>query len=344
VNRTLLACALAVGGASHAHAQSNVVFYGLIDEGLGYVKTDGSHGTASVDGGTSAGSRWGLRGTEALAGGVTLNLQLENGFDADTGRRSQNDRLFGRSAWASLAGDFGELRLGRQEALGFGWGIGISPFGPSFKQAQFDTVFGYRNVADRVDNAVFYYTPVWRGLQAGIGYSVNANGNETGSSDTPAVSLGARYDAGPLMLVMAYDEKRVADADTAANRNDVRNLTMGGSFDAGPFKVHVGYGRLRNRDFVATAASENAWLLGLTVPIGNGSLFGTYQRVGARNANEFGVDAPRHGVAAGYLHTLSPRTSLYAYASHYRNVARRPDASGDLAGSRQVGVGVRHRF
>jgi predicted porin len=336
--------ALVVGAAGHAHAQSNVVLYGLIDEGVGYTKTDGNHGLASVDGGTSAGSRWGLRGSESLANGLTLAFQLENGFDADTGRRSQNDRLFGRSAWTSLSGAFGELRAGRQEALGFNWGIGVSPFGPSFKQAQFDTVFGYRNVADRVDNALFYYTPTWGGLEAAIGYSVNASGNESDADDTPVISVGARYTSGPLMLVLTYDRKNVADSDVAAGRDAIRNVTGGATFDMGLAKLHAGYGRLQNRDFVATAANENAYLVGATVPLGKGSVFGTYQRVGARNFNEFGVDRARDGVAVGYLYTLSARTGLYAYASQYRNVSLRTDAARSLADTRQIGAGIRHRF
>lgn len=344
MNKTLLACALLLGGAGHAHAQSNVVLYGLIDEGVGYVKTEGSHGLATVDGGASAGSRWGLRGTESLANGLTLAFQLENGFDADGGSRSQNGRLFGRSAWTSLSGDFGELRLGRQEAFGFNWGIGISPFGPSFKQAQFDTIFGYRNAGDRVDNALFYTSPDWGGLQAGIGYSVNADGNESNEEDTPVISMGVRYNAGPVMLVLTYDQKQVADADLAPDRADIRNLTLGGTWDLGAAKLHAGYGRLANRDFIATAANEHAYLLGLTVPVGKGSVFGTYQRVGARNLNEFGVDRARDGVAVGYLYTLSARTSLYAYASQYRHVATRADAADRLADARQLGVGIRHRF
>lgn len=344
VNKTLLACALAAGLVGTAQAQSNVVLYGLVDLGYGYSKTDGSKALNSVDSSTSAGSRWGLRGSESLGNGLKLNFQLESGFEADTGNRAQGGRMFGRAAWTSLSGAFGEVRLGRQDTLGFNWSGAISPFGTSFKQAQLDTIFGYKNVADRVDNAVFYYTPDMGGFQAGVGYSFHPDGQETNINDTPVVSLGARYKSGPLLVVLTYDQKNVADSVTIANRDDIKNLALGATYNFGPVKVHAGYGRLQNRGYIASAAKENAYLLGLTVPVGTGSVFGTYQRVDNRNLNEYRNDKARDGFAVGYLYGLSKRTELYAYASLYSDVARRADVATRLADTRQFSVGMRHRF
>ncbi|WP_187395144.1 porin [Pigmentiphaga aceris] len=344
MNKTLLACALAAGLVGTAHAQSNVTLYGLVDLGYGYSKTDGSNTLNSIDSSTSAGSRWGLRGSESLGKDLKLNFQLESGFDADTGNRAQGGRMFGRAAWASLSGSFGEVRLGRQDSLGFNWSGAISPFGTSFKQAQLDTIFGYKNVGDRLDNAIFYYSPDFGGFQAGVGYSFHPDGQETDINDTPVISLGARYKSGPLLVVLTYDQKNVADSVTVGNRDDIKNLALGATYDFGVAKVHAGYGRLQNRGFIASASKENAYLLGLTVPVGNGSVFGTYQRVDNRNLNEFRIDEARSGFAIGYLHDLSKRTKLYAYASQYSDVAVRATAATRLADTRQFSVGVRHSF
>jgi predicted porin len=348
VNQTLLACALATGllgiPQTAAHAQSNVVLYGLVDVGVGYTKTDGSKATGTVDSGTAGASRWGIRGTESLTNDLTLNFQLESGMSVDTGQRMQNGRMFGRAAWTSLSGAFGELRAGRQESLGFAWWGAVSPFFVSYKQAGIGTIFGYDNVADRVDNSVFYYSPSIAGFQAAIGYSVQPNGQETDTDDTPVVSLGARYEKGPLMLVLTYEQRQLADSVMAADRKDIRNLALGATYDFGPLMLHAGYGSLQNRDFIASAAKENAYLLGLSVPVGNGSVYGTYQRADKRNANEYAIDEARDGLAIGYRYSLSKRTELYAYASQYRNVSVRADDAARLADARELSVGMRHRF
>jgi GBP family porin len=344
VNKFLLACALCAVLVGTAHAESTVTLFGLIDLGYGYSKTEGSKAMNSVDSGTAGASRWGLRGTESLGAGLALNFRLESGLDADTGNRAQGGRLFGRAAWTSLSGSFGEVRLGRQETLGFGWWGETSPFFISYKQAGLDTIFGYRNVGDRVDHAVFYYSPDVAGFQAGAGYSLHPDGPETHVDDTPVVSLGMRYQAGPLLAVLTYDQKNVADSALRSNRDDIKNLALGATYDLGPVIIHAAYGRLKNRDFVATASKENAYLVGLSIPVGKGSVYGTYQRVDKRNLNQFDIDDARDGVAIGYRHGLSKRTELYAYASRYRNVSMRADAASRLADTRQLSVGVRHFF
>ena len=344
MNQFFLACALCAALVGPAHAQSTVTLFGLVDLGYGYSKTEGSKAVNSVDSGTAGASRWGVRGTESLGAGLALNFRLESGLDADTGNRAQGGRLFGRAAWTSLSGAFGEVRLGRQDTFGFGWWGETSPFYISYKQAGLDTIFGYRNVGDRVDNAVFYYSPEFGGFQAGVGYSLHADGQETDVNDTPVVSLGMRYQAGPLLAVLTYDQKNVADSASRPDRNDIRNLALGATYDLGAVMLHAAYGRLQNRDFVADASKENAYLVGLSVPVGKGAVYGTYQRVDKRNLNQFGIDDARDGVAIGYRHGLSKRTELYAYASRYRNVSVRADAANRLADTRQVSVGVRHFF
>jgi len=54
--------------------------------------------------------------SEDLGGGLRAVYQLENGFSVDDGTLGQGGRIFGRWAWAGLAGSWGEVRLGRQWA------------------------------------------------------------------------------------------------------------------------------------------------------------------------------------------------------------------------------------
>src|SRR5690348_13872530 len=83
--------------ASAANAQSSVTLYGIIDSGVNYttnVQTAhpaagplGAHQIAMIEGGSAGlqGSRWGLKGTEDLGGGLKSLFLLESGFYSNNG-------------------------------------------------------------------------------------------------------------------------------------------------------------------------------------------------------------------------------------------------------------------
>ena len=79
-----------------AHAQSSVTLYGLIDAGITYsnkVATTGGHDKLVKYGdGVASGSRWGIRGTEDLGGGLKALFVLENGFSSGDGSIGQAAR------------------------------------------------------------------------------------------------------------------------------------------------------------------------------------------------------------------------------------------------------------
>jgi predicted porin len=348
VKKTLLACALAAGLSGAAYAQSNVTVYGIMDLGYLYQKADGQKNRNAIDSGISSGSRLGFRGTEDLGNGLKANFVLEQGVRADTGESDQSGRTFGRQSWVGVSGAFGDVRAGRQNALGYEWfGGGVTPWGTNYSQANPKTIFGYDNVAERIDNAVMYYSPSFSGFQGAIGYSWNGNGNETAGNeaDTSVTSAGLRYKNGPLLAVLTYEQRNVADSNNAANQDDIKNISLGATYDFGVVKAHLGYGQLKNRDFKETADKENAWMVGLSAPVGTaGKLMATYQRVNdARNSNEFGAayDDNRSGFAVVYDHGLSKRTSLYAYASQYANAVKDGAELGDKT---EFALGMRHSF
>lgn len=102
------ACATAgVLAATAAHAQSSVTLYGLIDAGIMYtnnVASGNSHGgLVQATTGAVNGSRFGVRGTEDLGGGLKALFVLENGFNAENGKLGQDGRLFGRFAYVGLS-------------------------------------------------------------------------------------------------------------------------------------------------------------------------------------------------------------------------------------------------
>ena len=101
--------------AGCAHAQSSVTLYGVVDDGFDINTNSGGERLYAL---TSAGaiqnSRWGLRGSEDLGGGLKAIFKLENGFDINSGKFSQGGLEFGRNAFVGLEGPYGTVTLGRQ--------------------------------------------------------------------------------------------------------------------------------------------------------------------------------------------------------------------------------------
>lgn len=128
--------ALAVAGLSTAaFAQSNVTVYGRANLGFDSYSATGSAAGAAQDykGRTRVfdnGSRIGFRGEENLGNGLKASFVIESGVNIDsgtnTGQGGQASTSVGtlgtRSSWLALGGNWGEVRLGRQDLY---WGDGV---------------------------------------------------------------------------------------------------------------------------------------------------------------------------------------------------------------------------
>src|SRR5471032_3438114 len=121
----IMALAAAAGGATHA--QSNVQVYGLLDVGVETANNKSATGgsqTSVISGGMNT-SRWGLRGTEDLGGGLKAIFNLEGGILMDTG--ASDGALFKRQAYVGLEGSYGRLVLGRSFTTVYDF---VLPFDP----------------------------------------------------------------------------------------------------------------------------------------------------------------------------------------------------------------------
>jgi predicted porin len=349
---------LASSAAAPAPAQ-NVTLYGLVDAGVVSTRTQGAGTVAGVDSGITGGSRWGVRGSEDLGGGLKASFRLESGFESDTGASGQGGRLFGRSSWVGLSGGFGEMRLGRQESLGYAWFAEVgNPFGNAYLQARTASLFGTAAISERVDNSAFYFTPRVAGFQAAVGYSANASGAEGQLStaagtvgrrlDSRVAMAGARYAGGPVSVALVHEQRRATDAlrnDAAAGNSDtLKNTLLGAAYDFGAFTLHAGYGVLQGRDFLAGARDEKTALLGASVPLGAHKLMASYQQAQGRNANLGRTDDDIRGVAVSYEYSFSKRTRLVALATQFNHVAARTGSVTGTADRRELALGLRHAF
>lgn len=195
---------VALGGvASLAHAQSSVTLYGIVDEGLSYTTNAGGNSAWQLTGGIAQGSRWGLKGTEELGGGLRTIFQLENGFQPSNGTLGQGGRMFGRQAYVGIGSDTsGTVTLGRQ------YDSVVDYLGPLTANGSWGgTYFSHpldndnTNNSFRINNAVKYTSANYAGLTFGGLYGFS---NDSGFANNRAWSVGLRYGNGPLTAGAAF--------------------------------------------------------------------------------------------------------------------------------------------
>ena len=367
--------ALAVFGAfsGAALAQSNVTLYGIIDVGYAYI--DPSSGSISstkgINSGIQSGNRWGIRGSEALSPNLNAVFTIEGGFNLDTGTLGQGSaactgtpitatnsiicsgatqsRLFGRQAWGGLSGGWGTAVAGRVATFSSGTGsfdmVGpIDPFGTGF--GGYGGWLASSANALRLDNAVLYQSPTFGGFKFGAGYSFNASGAEVAGSgnNLDIWFTGASFAAGPFYAAIAYDKFDVQGAS-----DDQSNLTLGATFDLRFVKLHAGYSKEDNQRVfnvvgITSGADADSFMVGLTVPLLGGSLFGSWQkydgdRVTLTPTTFDERDAKVYGI--GYTYPLSRRTNLYA--AFARNNAEE-SINNTAFDRKQYAIGMRHLF
>ncbi|BAO88270.1 porin [Caballeronia cordobensis] len=86
MKKWVLAAGVSAMATGAAQAQSSVTLFGLIDEGFNYTNNVGGHPLYAMSSGDVQGSRWGLRGSEDLGGGLAAIFKLESGFNVNNGR------------------------------------------------------------------------------------------------------------------------------------------------------------------------------------------------------------------------------------------------------------------
>jgi predicted porin len=191
-----------LGAAGAAQAQNSVTLYGVIDAGVGYVKTNTGARWGFIDG-TLSGDRWGLKGSEDLGGGIKAIFDLENGFDIGDGQLGQGGREFGRQAYVGLSSNaYGTGTIGRQyDPL-------VDMVQPITADNYFGSIFATPGDVDnydnslRVSNAVKYVSPNFAGLQFEGLYAFSGLAGRTGQGYT--YSGAVTYNNGPLGIAAGY--------------------------------------------------------------------------------------------------------------------------------------------
>jgi GBP family porin len=384
MKKSLMALAVLGAMSSVASAQSSVTLYGIIDAGVQWVERGVATGnTASpyaaesgveINSGYQSGSRFGLRGSEALGRNWNAVFTLEGGYSNDTGLMGQGNRLFGRQAWVGLQhSGMGTVALGRFATPSSGtgsfdqWGA-VDPFLTGWGVNSLGSTFIPSN-ALREDNAVLWSSPTWAGFRLAAMYSFNINGQEVlpSGNNVTGMTLAAAWTWGPLFLAATYDVVSPSNA-TTPDPGDQKMTQLGATWDFKIVKIHGAYGIQDNISSVSAvnnpgvfrptgvvAYDNNPWMLGVTVPLFGGSFLASYQYSDADNvtgvntagAYSFEPDYSVWGV--GYSYPFSRRTNMYIGYGQVEwdgNISQTnvPVAASQRFDQKQFALGIRHLF
>ncbi|MFM0628099.1 porin [Paraburkholderia xenovorans] len=279
----LLKTAAIVGGAAiamtseQASAQSSITLYGVADVSVRYLTNSNAtnDGRLFMTNGAITNSRWGLRGSEDLGGGLKAIFDLESGINLQDGSASDSQRLFNRNAYVGLSSQYGTLTLGRQKTPLFDLlGDTYDPLtvGNYFENSWLPGALGAGLYAD---NAV-KYTGTYKGLTMAAMYSFGTNSESTGaggfSGQVPG-HLGAgsmygftlSYVAGPLSVAGGVQQ----NSDNSNHKQTIFNANAVYAFST--VKVYVGY--LHSKDdtgFVDSALAQQTLVPGVDIQNGSG--------------------------------------------------------------------------
>ncbi|MBZ5794653.1 porin [Burkholderia contaminans] len=324
MHQTLIAAAICLLGGGTAHAQSSVTLYGAADAGLLYTnktlnRTTGQNAGsqfALINGGTSP-SRFGLRGTEDLGGGLQAEFKLESGISlANGGLDNSNGNFFGRQAYVGLDSGYGDVRLGLQFSP-FMRSIedldprGLSHFGSSLLPYVDSVVAtGLFNA-----NSISYTSPNLYGLQGAVmlGLGGKAGDFQAGRS----YSANLTYNTGPFMITAGFYDSNAGgnNATPIPTTFGFEGRVIGVRYKMGTVTAKASFTSLKGEGL--TGSIDNNiygggldWLVTPQVDL-NGGVWYTSDHADTTNHSIMGA------VGANYI--LSHRTTLYAQVGIVNN-------------------------
>lgn len=289
MNKKLLA-ALALTAVAGA-AQADVTLYGVIDLAVGSIqhslsgspafpatvdpvdplKTNVVGGVTGMFNGGVSPSRWGIKGTEDIGGGLKAFFTLESGIDANSGNVSSgaaaisannpnpnqaaaptsiNGQLFNRQAFVGLSdAKLGSLQFGRNYAPGFDIVVAYDPvqaaqlFSPLGFSGSLGGALGITE-ALRNDNSVVYKNK-YDNFNYGAFYKF---GNIAGSNSAgQGWALNGGYEAGKFGVQAAYQSFN--DVLDAAQTNSSATQVNTATFTPGSIPVT----EMNTRGYIITA-------------------------------------------------------------------------------------------
>jgi predicted porin len=269
----------ALAAAVTTLASAQVTVYGVMDQAVR--STDGDTSFVS---GSHTPSFIGIKGSEHLAGGLTISFKLEGGVNAATGDMF-GDQIFNQESSLSFHSTaLGTITLGRADTSA---SEGIDRLAGFRNFGLFASTRGVEYARDR-DSTIRYTSPDLAGAQFQIGHSLASSTVEKLDS----VSVSYRLDR--FVASVGHDRTESGHTYTAA----------GGSLSLSSINIGIMHGR---RD---AAIETKTTILSGSMPLGAVSLLASYN-ITDTDVNEIKV------TNLGASYNFSKRTMiLAAYQTH----------------------------
>ena len=361
MNKKLVA--LAVAGAfalplaAEAQTGAQVTLYGRANMDLEFVKASGAGAadgsTTTVTRVSSNSSRFGLRGTEALGGGLTAFFQVENSVNWDGNGAGNANTIANRETFVGLQGSYGQIWLGRSLspyddttpiwASGpYNYNTGL--FNNSSLWANNSNAIGGEAIAgydDRYSNSIRWNSPTWSGFTVEVQLASKEN-----TAHSWGFFPGVFCNNGPIQAgftyarhdkIRCYNAAGTSYAPCAASsgitglaaKDDA--FTLAGSYDFGVARVALMYEHLKYETPTGDL-KRDMWGISGTIPMGGGLWYVYYGRAGdgkgGASDSETRINSLKHGsdtassnFEIGYRYDLSKRTSVNAGYVMIRNDA-----------------------
>jgi predicted porin len=415
MKKSLLAIAVAAALPGFAQAQSSLTMFGVLDASLQWGNSDanssytitpatpasaalnsagvpvltpakpasvaksaGSSGFTLANG-VGMGSRFGVRGSEDLGGGMRAIFTLEHRLDVTDGDTSgsgstgrgdtTNNKFWNGQAWVGLSSGWGQVTAGRQ----------YTPIFWALYPADFTEYRYYNNWAAptgstistlipqgpvRFDNSISYKSPTFGGLTVYAAYAFGENiaAGTGGATGTKTLGTGdiygiaAGWQLGGLYIGGGYHSSD--NKATATNGNAVVGgvptvaqsvAAITASYKWQSFGVSLGYTQVNFQQFYAGTTNKsnvNNILASAFMNVGTGKVLLNFYNT---NNHDFkSIVAPVNGNATNsfgltYEYPLSKRTFMYVAGgmSDFSNF--QVNGTSRLK-PQQVALGFRHLF
>lgn len=340
--------------SASVNAASDITVYGRVNMDFESVKNDkvaAATTAKSVNRVQSNASRFGIKGSEALDGGLAAIWQLELQVDPANGGGTPFNGT--RNSNVGLKGGFGTVFVGTWD----------TPYKIAHNKLElFDnaTIFSATNLVGRTGasnaantavtavnyntrqaSVLQYWSPNLNGFQGMIAYSPDSG--ETTTADRTKLSLSGTYENDTLYGTLAYENRH---DQTTANMDDNATRLVGAYKFSSGF-IGLMYESLSVGTAVATTESQRNWELAGSYKFGNSNIGAFYAKNGTLGARA-NTGADMRTLRYGY--NFSKRTELYgAYTKLNNDAAANYSAltttiigtvGASSLGSTQSGLGI----
>lgn len=283
--------------------------------------------------GSEAPSRFGMKGTEDLGGGMSANFQLEAGVNLNDGTSGQGGILFGRQAKIALSDEWGTLSAGRQYNPFFYDIYYIDPMAAGMAGAAFNL---FANYGFWTNNSVITTT---RNINGFTGSAIVGFGGLAGNaSGNRQYGLSGNYVSGPLLMLADY----FVVNDVTGNSSEQTAMT-GLSVDFKLFKSYLAYS-VNKSSGTAFHQNNSDALIGFSVPFSVHTLMASYIVQTDKSGSEVSLSARQWALA--YTYRLSKSSDIFISWARINSDASNPVPFTTISGvgTRESQLGLHHTF